>query len=89
MVWAHLGKMMAPARGWSSILLLTAIFMKKYLDKEDLYLVKPKFREMAKLALDCGECVPYSIIYLSDAPLTESEIEQVQDFIRRHKLSYI
>jgi len=30
MVWAHLGKMMAPARGWSSILLLTAIFMSKW-----------------------------------------------------------
>lgn len=49
--------------------------MKKFLQKDELHLVNPKFQELVKKAWDNNEKVPHSVIYLSDAPLTQKDIE--------------
>jgi hypothetical protein len=47
--------------------------MKKLLEKKDIDLVKPKFRQMVLDAWNRGEGVPYGVIYLSEALLKASE----------------
>lgn len=54
----------------------------KYLKKSDLHLVKSIFRKTVEKALNSGGKVPYSVIYLSDDPLTPKEIKQCQKIIK-------
>lgn len=56
------------------------------LQRKDLDKVKPKFRKMVQDAWDSGESVPYSVIYLSDAPLSKSDIKWAKNLIKTHKL---
>jgi hypothetical protein len=46
----------------------------KTLEREDINKVRPKFRQLVLDAWKKGEEVPYGVIYLSDAPLTEEDI---------------
>jgi hypothetical protein len=47
---------------------------KKWLEKSDLNLVKPKFQKMVLDAWERDENVPYGVMYLSDAPITQGDI---------------
>jgi hypothetical protein len=55
----------------------------KYLQKNDINLVKPKFRKMVQEAWDRGEDVPYGVIYLSDRETDAKDIEIVKDLIEK------
>jgi hypothetical protein len=45
-----------------------------YLEKSDLELVHPTFRHRVIEAWECGEKVPQSVIYLSEATITADDI---------------
>jgi hypothetical protein len=47
----------------------------KLLDRKDIDKVRPKFQPLVLEAWKNGEDVPYGVTYLSDAPLTEKDIE--------------
>ena len=59
----------------------------KYLKKSDLNLVKPKFRQKVLDAWAAGEQVPHSVIYLSDAPPTQKDIDYAKKLIKQHKIN--
>lgn len=48
---------------------------KRILLREELHLVRPKFRPIVEAAWLAGKDVPYGIIYLSDRMLTRAEEE--------------
>jgi hypothetical protein len=56
----------------------------KILLKEDLCKVAPKFRNMVIEAWARGEDVPYAVTHLSDAPLTERDIERGHQLIKQY-----
>ena len=58
----------------------------KYLKKNQLSLVKPKFRPMVSEAWARGEKVPFGVTSLSDEPLTEIDIEQVERIIKIYNI---
>lgn len=51
-------------------------FYMKYLKKEELYLVKPRFRKTVIAAWNRDEKVPYEVILLSDQEPTLYDIEE-------------
>jgi hypothetical protein len=61
-------------------------FMKVLL-REDLDKVKPKFRQMVQTAWERGEEVPYGVIYLSDAKLTEADIKWANKLVSDGKIT--
>lgn len=58
----------------------------KLLTKEDIDKVRPKFRQMVISAWDRGEDVPYDIVNLSDAPLSEKDIEWAKQLCKDFKI---
>ncbi len=58
----------------------------KTLNKSDINLVRPKFRKMVELAWECGEDVPYGIVYLDDSPLTEDDIRWATKIVKEHNI---
>jgi hypothetical protein len=59
--------------------------MQKYLNKNQLHLVKPKFRKMIKDALENGEKVPYSVVYISDKKISKRELQLINDLNIKYK----
>ncbi len=60
----------------------SAKFIMKLLQREDIDKVRPKFRDSVLEAWDRGEDVPYGVIYLSDAPLTQEDIDWAHRVIK-------
>jgi hypothetical protein len=58
----------------------------KLLEKKDINLVKPKFKDMVLDAWKRKEDVPYGVIYLSDAPLTRKEIKRAKEVIKQFSI---
>ncbi len=58
----------------------------KILQKDQLDLVRPKFREMVQKAWNNNEDVPYGVVLLSDEPPTEEDIARVKELIKNHKI---
>lgn len=59
--------------------------MKEYLKKDQLHLVKPKFRKMVEDAWGNGEEVPYGVVCLSDKELTTDELKQIHELNEIYK----
>lgn len=57
----------------------------KHLQRGDIDKVRPKFRPMVRDAWNNGEQVPYSIIHLSDEPLTKSDIDCAKKLAKKYK----
>ena len=58
----------------------------KLLEKKDINLVKPKFRQMVLDAWGRGEGVPYGVTLLSDAPITRKEAQRAREMIKRYNI---
>ena len=61
--------------------------MNKLLQREDINLVKPKFRDIVIEAWNNGEDVPYGVIYLDDRDPTEEEIDHIRQLIKEGKIT--
>jgi hypothetical protein len=57
----------------------------KLLEKKDINLVKPKFKQMVLDAWGRGEGVPYGVVYLSEAPLTRKEAQRAKELIKQYQ----
>lgn len=52
----------------------------KNLEKHELELVNPKFRQMVQEAWNRGEDILSEVIYLSDDPITDDDIKWAKQF---------
>ena len=59
--------------------------MQKYLNKNQLHLVKPKLRKMIKDALKNGEKIPYGVVYISDKNISQRELQLINNLNIKHK----
>lgn len=57
----------------------------KFLQRDQLHLVKPKFRKTVEEAWANGEDVPYGYVYLSDREPTKEEIEHAAQLNKLYK----
>ena len=57
----------------------------RYLKRDELHLVKPKFQNMVLEAWSRGEEVPYGIIAVDDKPPTEADLNRVGELNAKYK----
>lgn len=58
----------------------------RLLKKEEIELVKPKFKQMVLDAWKRGEGVPYGIILLDDTPITRKDAQRARELIKQYKI---
>ena len=58
----------------------------KILKKNQLKLVKPKFRKMVKIAWKNGEDVPFGVTMLSSAPVNKKDLDWVKQLVKEGKI---
>ena len=56
----------------------------RYLKRDELHLVNPKFQRIAIDAWTNEEQVPYAIVALSDRPLSESEVARIVELNKKY-----
>ena len=56
----------------------------KLLEKKDIDIVNPKFRQMVLDAWGRGEGVPYGVIHLSESPITRKDAMRAREMLKQY-----